>query len=529
MENNSFDNHFKILLPLLRKRQPQNIAALYSEVLKLHLPKIPAKARREPQMLEEPSFWFLYIIDAIGDPKVVQEIFTNILPSSKEISHLKVTSEAYFENDFWHVDIEPFRSNNNHTISKITYIPRRTLAKKYDRTQLPNSFFVLKYEDFFNKQKVFHFLMQHLYEKNLFIKPEERPIVEKFLNSSNTNFELTKTFISRFVSYAKDFNNYSEITNKLVESQAERATTWQDLKYHSQKSLDASAISSFANYFKSVEVDPDIDLHIFEKLSQQFKFIQHFLLAEHRDKISLRFRKLGNYKALGLYFHLENEPTIAIDINNHASSQVGQSALFHEFAHFVDYALGEQLDGSQLPYSMSHEFAPFLDDFDKLIKAHPEVVASMSKGNGRKSLEYFKKPTEVFARGFETYLNWCGFDSSFNSEKEDAIFKLLGTEERQKWDEFYERIFNIKAKLEYTHIPLRFRNNEYRAQISNLADAPELNYASLNFSSQTNLYEHLNSDPKRYGKRLNELGTFLAKQYPEHLGALKSKTKSNQR
>lgn len=155
-----------------------------------------------------------------------------------------------------------------------------------------------------------------------------------------------------------------------------------------EKVVRAMQNSMFNDWFGFIEFDELTDLQTIKELEKEFKAFQLFLFGKNgniTENISLRFRRLGNHKASGLYY--PSVGCICIDIK-HAGSFV------HEYGHMLDFTNGEVSD--------SKEFKMILHKYEELLKDTLEKRKIDLKG--KYDLDYYLTPTEVFARTFEIFM-----------------------------------------------------------------------------------------------------------------------------
>lgn len=134
--------------------------------------------------------------------------------------------------------------------------------------------------------------------------------------------------------------------------------------------------------FTKVEIDNDVDPDEYADFERSYEEIAHLLPKVPDDrKPILRIRKLGKHKASGLYFPHVN--TVALDVRESGSA-------VHELAHQFDIAVKQNA-------SLDKEFRGFVGEYARDLKLPSGMAAS--KAN------YYTTPTEVFARGYELYLN----------------------------------------------------------------------------------------------------------------------------
>lgn len=198
-------------------------------------------------------------------------------------------------------------------------------------------------------------------------------------------------------------NNYLEDTYNLTLQQeyetnlepSKHAKFYQEKKYIKQETRqEMSRLSSLlSNTFKGVEIDNDVDLKKLDKLVPDLEKTSQILPKTDKKPI-LRFRKLKNHKALGLYTPLNN--TLAIDFRKDGQ-ETGLQSFIHEFGHNLDFTTSDTL------LSLSDQFKPILNATQMNIKE--SVLSSKEK-------TYLSTPTEVFARSFELYMSDKGLNNS---------------------------------------------------------------------------------------------------------------------
>lgn len=124
-------------------------------------------------------------------------------------------------------------------------------------------------------------------------------------------------------------------------------------------------------YIEAVEVDGDADISKVLKIINQIEALK----INTEIKFTLKFRKLGNYSANGLF--MQNGFIVAEDLRN-------TSALLHEIAHFV--------------HMVSHNDNAFINYM--ISKLTPRVsLENIASIGGKK--EYYLDPKEVLARALE--------------------------------------------------------------------------------------------------------------------------------
>ena len=219
------------------------------------------------------------------------------------------------------------------------------------------------------------------YKKEIEFYPKTRSDIHAYWMLPYTDSNIEKLFFSiagkkvseaLFVEHAKREGNES------------RARSFQQMKNHLKGHEKFMAESELNDYFGLVEVDDDCDLEKTKVVADEIMaFIDKHLpfLSATKDN-ALRFRKLGNHKAAGLYY-----PTmlcLCVDIRSPQS-------FIHELGHLIDNAYGE--------VSVSYEFQKVLRTYCRLL----QKTKGDKKLTGKYDMSYYQTPTEVFARCFELY------------------------------------------------------------------------------------------------------------------------------
>ena len=197
------------------------------------------------------------------------------------------------------------------------------------------------------------------------------------------------------------------------ESSSTYAKSFQTKKNINKETIKAMKKSAFNRFFKFVEFDNEVDLNKIEEIYKEFEAFNVFLFGEEvaTPEVELRFRKLGNHKAAGLYY--PEHDCICIDISNPYS-------FVHEYGHMLDYHSGN--------VSEQREFKEVRDAYESAIKA--EIKEKQIKLSGKYKLNYYLTPTEIFARSFEYYMRFLGLDNSIVGRCEDFAYPK---------DEFYKK------------------------------------------------------------------------------------------
>ena len=171
------------------------------------------------------------------------------------------------------------------------------------------------------------------------------------------------------------------------------AAVWETKKNIPQKVLRAMAESSFNDTFGYVEIDESCDLDKIEELEKEWKAIVGTLgLGEFKDT-ALRFRKLGNHKAAGLYFPFLH--CLCVDVRY-------PSSMVHEAFHMMDYHRGKLSERYSF-YGIRRRYEECLrTSIEQLPKE--DSFRTRMEGKTKYNLAYYLTPTEIFARCGEMYM-----------------------------------------------------------------------------------------------------------------------------
>ncbi|ENZ9221956.1 LPD1 domain-containing protein [Enterococcus hirae] len=246
-------------------------------------------------------------------------------------------------------------------------------------------------------------------------------------------------FVQKYVENTYDLILQVEY-EKDIEKQT-RASAWQtkkNINIETQKIMESTPLKK---YFKFIELDNDVDLNLFGQFEQEMERIHEVLPETGNKSLELRLRKLGNYRALGMYVPTNN--TIAIDFRDYGDDigGVGIQSFIHEYAHALDYSLG---NGRLL--SMSDDFRSIVMKYRENLNLKGQNSYVAKKGG------YYTTPTEVFARAFELYVSEAGFKSALL--KPEKVYKtrleysLFDNKMLEEVSQYFDQIFpGLKAKI----------------------------------------------------------------------------------
>lgn len=216
-----------------------------------------------------------------------------------------------------------------------------------------------------------------------------------FFSVGISTYALVNVIDKVFAEYLEDKRDY-EMAKGMVSEYARSFETKHNIPLKVQKAM---AESQFNNYFGYVEYDEDVDLSLMEQIYKEFASVAEFIGLKKHDDVSLRFRKLGNHKATGLYYFMLK--CLCVDVRC-------PSSFAHEMMHMLDYEHGK--------VSRSYGFQKTLELYRSSLEAELDkdpVLRKILEGKGKFHKEYYLQSSECFARCGEIYLvRICGIDNS---------------------------------------------------------------------------------------------------------------------
>lgn len=179
-----------------------------------------------------------------------------------------------------------------------------------------------------------------------------------------------------------------------------------------KKTQDFMENNNFLTMFDYVEVDESCDLESLRDLSEEFVSFSENLTLLKAPKYALRFRRLGNLKALGAFY--PGLYTLAVDvagISNKVRNRDGVSSFIHEWLHLLDYENGL--------VSLNEDFNPLLSCYRRLMDQRIHEISSDEQGDwftvNKESRRYYRSNDEAFARMGEMYIaHVLNIKTSFN-------------------------------------------------------------------------------------------------------------------
>lgn len=190
--------------------------------------------------------------------------------------------------------------------------------------------------------------------------------------------------------------------------------------------------SPFLKDFSFVEYDEDINIDKIPQVYTEWDSIRHYFSKS--KNATLRFRKLGNHNALGLFYPSVN--CICVDLRS-------PSSFAHEAFHMMDYACGRVSSG--------YSFRKVLEKYSLLITEEVENNVDLKKNlKGKYDLNYFLIPTEIFARCGEIFLSRImGIDNSLIKPEEEKNFAYPDNKELNNLiTEFFYEFYGLDGGID---------------------------------------------------------------------------------
>jgi len=204
--------------------------------------------------------------------------------------------------------------------------------------------------------------------------------------------ECENSYCTIFAEKAKILVEKADVKRQLEREKSQYASSYETKQNIPQYILLQMQESVLNNRFGYVEFDEECDMQKCSEIANEViafldKYFPEVYLKEH----VIRFRRLGKYRAAGLYFSGYN--CLCVDVTS-------PSSFIHEFGHLFDQYSGY--------VSLNAKFVKVRDAYETaildLMNKDAEVQKRMS-GNTKYNKKYYVSSREVFARSFEIYVS----------------------------------------------------------------------------------------------------------------------------
>lgn len=197
-----------------------------------------------------------------------------------------------------------------------------------------------------------------------------------------------------------------------------------------EKVVKAMEASGFNRIFGYVEFDEDCDIAKVDEIYKEFRALTDFLKLKEHKEVSLRFRKLGNHKASGLYY--PGVKCLCVDVRS-------PSSFAHELFHMLDFENGE--------VSRAWDFQKIKDLYKE--QFNHLVAVRKIKFSGKYDRNYYFQATEIFARCGEMYLTHiCGIDNSLVKPETESVAYPWTDELAKAVKAYYDAFLGIETSGE---------------------------------------------------------------------------------
>lgn len=218
--------------------------------------------------------------------------------------------------------------------------------------------------------------------------------------------EIIECMKNAFLSIHKQKEGQIRSLRYLKEMERIHARSFETKKNIPKATIAAMEESHFNDYFGYVEYDEEVDISLVKIIEEEWIAFKETYFPQIKTKENcIRFRRLGNHKASGLYYPFVK--CLCVDIKS-------PSSLIHEFGHLIDYCYGN-LSAKQTFLELSSLYESRLREIMK----KNEVFKIQMNGGSKYNLSYFLTPTEIFARCFELY---CVYILHLNNSLTPTVF-----------------------------------------------------------------------------------------------------------
>lgn len=232
---------------------------------------------------------------------------------------------------------------------------------------------------------------------------------------------LQDAFVEERGRILSNYKRYAELTS-------DYARSFTTKKNRSKKLIEQTGASPLWKYFGYVEYDADVEIDAVRKYETEFEtFYQKYLSGINLSEHAIRFRKLGQHHAAGIYYL--NVKCLCVDLH-HPHSMV------HELGHLIDYMMGG-LSAQKEFSTLYRETKNYLETLSRRDDELGEMLQKKSKYN----LSYYLTPTEMFARGFELYVYYILNERSNLLREEYGGVYNTSNEYIQLVREYFQKVF----------------------------------------------------------------------------------------
>lgn len=202
-----------------------------------------------------------------------------------------------------------------------------------------------------------------------------------------------------------------QAAERMIKCATPRAKAYTTKRWINPGTINAMKKSGFLSHFGYVEFDNQVDLYKVHQIEIEFKRLnKDYFYGIRLDSHVLRFRKLGRYKAAGVYF--PSIKTMVVDFRHPYS-------FIHEYFHLLDYHFDLM--------SSTPTFSPIIDIYKRNVRALVDALKEtplhkrLQNNRSKYNLKYYFKSEEIFARCGELYFMLNNVNSSLLKPSEEDV------------------------------------------------------------------------------------------------------------
>lgn len=280
----------------------------------------------------------------------------------------------------------------------ITIVPQTELRRVYDEFGKELITRITNYDaDAHTDEENYQYLFKYFIGNMMLLKGSDKERLVYF----NEMYKVLFKYILKIYDQELNIKLMNDYSKGLT---GDYARAFQTKKNIPTKVLEAMKTSEFLKQgFHFVEYDEDTDLNKVKLIAKEWSEVKKHL-PKSKQTTELRFRKLGNYRAYGVYFPYINCMSVDLRYIN---------SFVHEYAHHLDYTYTGKV------LSIQEEFLDIVQQYrvnwDKVTKQNKKVDYTAAQ------VQYYTTPTEIFARGYEVYLVLSGFKTNLLKTKQQML------------------------------------------------------------------------------------------------------------
>lgn len=221
-----------------------------------------------------------------------------------------------------------------------------------------------------------------------------------------------------------------------INNATDYARSYETKKNIPKKVLARMEDNKFKRHFGYVEFDEMVDLEKVSLIEKEWEEINKKIIFPLAKDHSLRFRRLGNHKASGLYF--PTMKAVCVDIQ-------GPSSMIHEVLHMIDYT---SLSNTTL--SSTYGFRSIVERYrvitDEKVKSLSEQNSFKKawEGKSKYNKDYYQSSREIFARCGELYIEKVlNIESSLVKSDDNILYPVHDKFLLELIEKYYSKVIQM--------------------------------------------------------------------------------------